>query len=505
MKKLAHALLAASFPVDPISFAKGTRRIVTVTKAERPMQLPLPLLSAILTLVMQTQSAPALAAKDELLLHHVNVIPMTKGSDVLRDQTVVVKAGRIASIARTNAKLQRQQGRHIDASGKWLIPGLTDAHTHIENVPLLRLYLQKPGISDDAVRTQDVFLPYVANGVLQVFDLSAMPETMRQREEIADGKVLGPHIVAAAMVDGKPPLLPEGITHLATTPEDGRAIVRQAAKSGHQLIKTYSKLSLPVFSTVIDEANKQGLRVVGHIPGRETGETDKYFQPGFGMVAHAEEYAQQTAKPDAAAITWYVELAKRNGTGLISTLTLNERLLETVKDPAMLKQREELDVLNPHLNTVTVHQNPYVAHASPAYIEKLDAIVRFNRQLISAFRQAGIPILSGTDSPVPGVVPGYAMHDELAALVRAGLTPREALESATRVPNDWLGTAHLRGRVAEGLHADLILLDANPLDDIANTRRISAIILGGRYLVRADIAAMLQEMRVRFRSKKSSE
>lgn len=146
--------------------------------------------------------------------------------------------------------------------------------------------------------------------------------------------------------------------------------------------------------------------------------------------------------------------------------------------------------------------NPYVAHASPAYLAKLDAIMRFNRQLTAAFRAAGIPLVIGTDSPVPGVVPGYSMHNELAPLVRAGLTPREALESATRAPNEWHGTAHLRGCVAAVLRADLVLLDASPLEDIANTRRISAVILGGRYMPRADIAAKLREMRIRFQSKK---
>ncbi|HWJ96298.1 MAG TPA: amidohydrolase family protein, partial [Telluria sp.] len=356
---------------------------------------------------------------------------------------------------------------------------------------LLQLYLgQKAEVPDDGV-----FLPYVANGVLQVADLSAMPETLEQRRVIDAGKVLGPHIVAAAMVDGKPPIWPEGMTSVATTPEQGRQLVRDAKAQGYDLMKVYSKLELPVFQALVAEAKALHVPVVGHIPARDKGITSEFFIPGFGMVAHAEEFAQQTALPDHGAIPRYIELLRANGTGVIATLTVDDRILQIMRQPESLRSRPELGYLHPVLRNVVVEHNPYAARAKDAgYIEK---IVAFNRDFVRQAHRAGIPVLAGTDAPVPGVAPGFALHDELQSLVAAGLSNYEALAAATTAPARWLGQQGQRGSIERGAHADMVLLDADPLADIGNTRRIAAVIVRGAVYPRAELDKRMEALRKR--------
>lgn len=430
-----------------------------------------------------------------LVLDHVNVIPMTGDEpQVENDVSVVITQGVIRAVGKSTAA--PRTARHIDGRGAWLIPGLTDSHMHLENERMAKLYFAMLHADlPTRTNTADSVLPYVANGVLQVVDLSAMTETLAQKSEIESGKVLGPHIVTAQMIDGNPPLWPPGMTEVATTPEEGRQKVRAAADAGYDLIKAYSNLDLPTFTAIVDEARKHHLPVVGHIPGRNHQTTAQYFLPGFEMVAHAEEFAQQTREPDESAIPQYVAMARNNGTGLIATLTLDQRLLEEVRDPASLKSRPEMAYLAPSLRALTLAHNPYVARASDGFRTALEKVVAFDDRLVKAFSEARIPVLAGTDSLVPGVVPGFALQDELAALVRAGLSPYQALTAATRAPCAWLHKAC--GTVTQGARADLVLLDADPLADIANTSRIRGVVLSGRYVDRAALDAAMADLRRR--------
>ncbi len=444
-------------------------------------------------------------APPPLAIEHVTVLPMTVEGAVLHDQTVTVRDGRIAGLQASAGAKVRTGVRRIDGTGKYLMPSLTDAHIHLENDRLLRLYLGDPKIPTGTIRIEDIFVPYVANGVLQVFDLSAMSETLGQRDEVESGRVVGPHIALAAMIDGPDPLCPVGMTRVAATPSDGRQVVRDAAAEGYEVIKVYSKLDLPTFTAIVDEARKLHMPVVGHIPQREKGLTDKFFQPGFGMVAHAEEFAQQTKVPEEADIPRYVEMMKRNGTWLTGTLSLDERIVEQATYPESLKTRPELGFLTPLIYAMVTEHNPYVKPGDPAFGEYVRSIVAFNRKLVPAFAAAGIPILAGTDTPVPGMVAGFALHDELEAMARYGLSNRQVLEGTTRLPAEWLGVAGDRGVVAVGKRADLLLLDADPMADVANTRKIAGVVAGGRFLSRAELDQEMEALSERYaRARKGS-
>jgi imidazolonepropionase-like amidohydrolase len=443
--------------------------------------------------------APAVVAKEtgSLVIEHVRVLPMTPDATAIDDATVVVTNGRIASISTGAGAIKPRGAKRIDGRGKWLLPGFSDMHVHIGNDRMLRLYLRDPTIADGTVETQDYLTPFIANGVTQVFNLSAMSESISQRSDVETGRVVGPHIANAVMVDGSPPMWPIGMTHVAVTPEDGRQVVRDAQADGYEFIKVYSKLSLETFTAIVDEARKLHMRVVGHIPQREKGITEKFFQPGFDMVAHAEEFAQHTAPPDHAAIPRYVEMSKRNSTWLTATLTLDERIVEVVAHPETLSRRDDLRYLPPVQYQLVVNHNPYVERHDPGLVDYIRRVVAFNLELVRAFDDAGIPVLTGTDSPVPGVAPGFALHDEFEALSRAGMSNQRILESTTRLPAEWLGTLADRGTIETGKRADLVLLDANPLDDIRNTRRISAVLFNGRYLPRAELDKMMAALAAR--------
>jgi imidazolonepropionase-like amidohydrolase len=442
----------------------------------------------------QNRSSTA-AGTAAIAIEHVTVLPMT-GPDAreIPDATVLVRGGRITSISpSTQARVPRGT-RRIEAKGKWLMPGLTDMHVHTANDEVARLYLDDPSLPDGTLREQDLFTPYIVNGVLQILDLQSTPGTLRQRQDIESGRVLGPHMALAMMIDGSPPSWPAGMTRVAATAAEGRQAVREAAAAGYDFIKVYSKLNLETFTAIVDEARERHIRVVGHIPERGKGLTEKFFQPGYDLVAHAEEFAQQSDPPALDAIPRYVEMARRNGTWLIATLSLDERILEETTHPESLQSRPELRSLPELIRSQWLQHNPYAARSSPGFIQAVERIIAFNQQLVRAFTAAGIPVLAGTDSLVPGVVPGFALHDELTAMARAGMSNEQVLRSTTQLASMWLRVDKDRGSIEPGKRADLLLLDANPLEDLANTRRIAAVILGGRYIARSELDDMLSSL-----------
>lgn len=431
-----------------------------------------------------------------LAVENVNLLTMEDGPSVREGATVVVCDERVIWIGDAVNAPSVARARRIDGRGKFLLPTLVDAHVHIENPRMLRLVLQDASIEDASLDDADVLLPYVAYGVLQVGNLGAMAEAVGQRRAVEAGTLLGPHMMLAAMVDGDPPLWPVGFTRVAASPSDGRQVVRDEVAEGFDMVKVYSQLSLDTFSAIVDEARSRGVKVVGHIPGRGTP-IDPYFQADY-TIAHAEELAFRANDGSDAEVERMVDLARQNSTGLITTLTLDQRILEQTLDPTTLHTRPEIAMTHPLTRRFWFDHNPYIDRNSPERITQLQSLIAFNDKLVRAFVTAGLPVFAGTDSMVPGVVAGSALHDELAALVNSGLTPYQALDAATRAPTRWMGVDSDRGTIAVGKRADLLLLDANPLLAITNTRRIAGVIDDGRWLSRAELDEKLHELEQRY-------
>lgn len=435
---------------------------------------------------------------DVLAIEHTTVLSMAAGSEPLPDTTVLVRDGRIEWIGPASEADVPAGARRVDGTGKWLMPALTDMHVHVENDRLLRLLLDDPDLPDGTTDTADLLLPYVASGVLQIVNMSATPESLAQRDAVQDGSVLGPHMTLAAMVDGAPAIWPEGMTSVAPTPDDGRRLVREIQDQGFDLVKVYANLTLDTFTAILDEARARELRVLGHLPRAEQAPTEAFFQPGFDMVSHAEELFFQSDDITEDDIPCFVNMARDNGTSLTSTLVLDERILEQTRDPESLLDNPGLPYVHPATRPAWFERNPYTGRNTPERIDQLERLVAFNRALVKAFADAGIPVLPGTDSLVPGVVAGFSLHEELEAMVAAGMSSAQVLAAATRQAAEWLQVDHDRGTVETGKRADLLLLDANPMADVSNTRAIAAVIAGERYLPRADLDTMLADLAERY-------
>lgn len=433
------------------------------------------------------QKANPLKKKNELRItavKNVNIIPMTPGGTVLKNATVIIRNERIESLTGSIPK----EAKIIDGTGKWLMPGLIDMHVHVPTDSRFspKLPTQAATIFLDL---QDYMTLNNANGVTTVFELNARAEHFGQRNEIAKGNVIGSRMALAALIEGG-----EGQGRRANTPEDGRQAVRSAKAEGYEFIKVYSELNIETFKAIIDEANKQGLKTIGHIPDAFQGRVKEALVPHFGMVAHAEEFSKQTEDFSDQQAQRFAQLLKENGTWLSPTLTTMVWIASQCRSLDELKALPALQYVHPLLQSKWLTANKYNKMSNPENIANFEKLVKFHVLLVKACKAAGVPIVAGTDAGTSGVIAGFAMHDEIELLVSAGLTPEEALTSATRLPATWLGIDSEVGTIEAGKYADLILLDADPLVDIKNTRKIAGVFVNGQWLKRSAINATLADL-----------
>ncbi|MEO5995359.1 MAG: amidohydrolase family protein [Chitinophagaceae bacterium] len=417
-------------------------------------------------------------------IKNVSIIPMTTEDKIIENATVIIKNKKILSIN----GLIPNKAKIIDGKDKWLIPGLIDMHDHnLADVSFNPNYPTKgaTAFSD----TQDFMLLYVANGVTTVFELSGRVEHFGQRNEIIKGNVIGPRIALALLIDGG-----DASGMVANTPSDGRQTVRIAKAEGYDFIKVYSHLNIDTYKAIIDEAKKEGMKVVGHIPDAFKGRTEEAFVPNFDMVTHAEELSKQAVDFSNKEAGHFAQLAKQNGTWLTATLITIVRIEQQVHSLDSISNLPSFKYVPPLLQSKWLTANNYYKDSDSARYAYFEKLIDFNNRLVKAFKEAGVPIVAGTDAGTSGVIWGFALHDEIELLVKAGLTPEEALVSATRLPATWLGIQDKVGTVEVGKYADLVLLDANPLDNISNTRKITGVFINGQWIDRKKINAMLSDL-----------
>jgi len=425
---------------------------------------------------------------DTYVIKNVNIIPMTKNNEVIENATLVIKNQKIFSINDSipaNAEI-------INGTDKWLIPGLIDMHVHTNADLNFRVNSSTQGATF-FMDTQDVMTTYIANGVTTIFELGGRVEHFGQRNEIIKGKIIGPRMAIAPMINGGDP---NNGGRIVNNDSDARQAVRSAKAEGYNFIKVYSHLNIESFLAVVDEAQKQGLKVVGHIPDVFKGKTEKAFVPNFGLVAHAEEFSKQIrneekTKEDAQR---FAQISKKNNTWLIPNLIAIVKIRDQVQSLDSIRTMESLKYVHPLLQDKWLTSNNYNKHSSPEFINYLDSLITFHKEMVVAFKEAGVPMVAGTDAGVSGVVTGFALHDELELLVEAGLTNEEALISATRLPSEWLEINEIVGTIEVDKYADLILLDANPLKNIQNIRAINGVFIDGKWVDKDKIDIMLSDL-----------
>lgn len=425
--------------------------------------------------------------KSVYVIKEVHVISMVPGSDVITDANVIIVDNKIYSI---NGSIP-EGAKQIDGKGKWLIPGLIDMHVHVPtDIRLLPRVVT--GGANVFFDTQDIMTPFIANGVTTILDLNSRAEHFAQRNEIAEGTVIGPRMALAALINGG-----DGSGRLVNTEENGRQAVRSSKAEGYEVIKVYSALNKSAYFAIIDEANKQGMKVVGHIPNTFKGSTDQAFVKHFDMVAHAEELAKQSDDFSDAEVNRFVQQMKENGAWLSPTLTTMQWILSQSQSLDELRDSPNLRYVHPLLQSKWLTANSYNRDSDADRVAYFKRVVHFNNRLVKSCYDAGVPIVVGSDTGASGLIAGFSLHDELSLLVAAGMQPKDALMSGTLLPAKWLGIDNMVGTVQQGKLADLILLDANPLEDIANTRHIAGVFVNGRWLRSNTVSRMLSDLAAR--------
>ncbi len=443
---------------------------------------------------------PALAGEAPLVFVGVTVVDVESGR-LLPDRVVIVEGKTVTAVVPAKGYAPPEGATVVPAAGKYLIPGLWDMHVH-HTFPW-------PGYLDLAL----------VSGVTGVRDMQSDDFLFTWRDEIRDGKREGPRIVASGVYldarrEGQPP-----DRKTADTPEQGRDLVRARKKQGADFIKVYSGLRPDVHAAILDEAKAQKLPVAGHCPelvgaaeASRLGQRSFEHLTGVALSCSRNEAALRKEVADAFAGErgWDIERATesverametaddakeaalfatftKNGTWQVPTLTVLRSFpkADAAPDPRVKFLHPALTQLWGRVQAnekIRKHQAVRFAHAA---------------RTVRAMHQAGVPLLAGTDGGgviCANVFPGFSVADELELLVGCGLTPADALRTATLNPALYFGEEKSAGTVAAGKRADLVLLDADPLAAIANVRKVSGVVAAGRWLPKADLDARLKRL-----------
>jgi imidazolonepropionase-like amidohydrolase len=390
-----------------------------------------------------------------VVFNRVTVIDMT-GAPPKPSMTVIVVGSRISALGTTGKVRLPKNAQIIDASGKYLIPGLWDMHTHL------------------SFAGETVFPVLIANGITGVRDMGGdLNQIDGWRREIMNGMRLGSYIVrAGSFVDG---VKPEAKYRLTVTNEaEAKQAVRTLKQQGVDFIKIHNALSRDAFFALASEARKQKIPLAVHLPrGVSAAEAS---DAGAKSLEHIEILLESALYRQGATAKTLKEAYEENtgekGTALFARFVKNKTY---------------------YVPTLVAYRAFVRAGEDEQSIAGRKALFQRFIELVGAMNRAGVGIMAGSDfaDKEAGIQPGFDLHDELALFVEAGITPMQALQSATSKPTGFLGLSNSLGTIERGKIANLVLLEANPLDNIGNTRKISAVMVNGRYLSKEKLQEML--------------
>lgn len=441
--------------------------------------------------VDHTQFKPLSGA---MAITNVNVLS-ADGENFLQGQTVLMNNGKIQSI---NPKSSfSKKVTMIDGTGKYLIPGLIDAHVHLFKSP------------------NDLLL-YIANGVTEIRELIGEPDHLKWRKEIENGRV-GPRMFVATprlgsfgSMEGWFMETTQGYLNVKNA-EEAKKMITSLHQQGYDGVKIYSQLNKNSYDAIMKTAESLGMPTFGHIPWSVS--LEDVYKSGQSGIAHFEEIMNALNRElgekkfgnfygNEEDFLAYVEersddIAQNlieNDITVTSTLWLTQTFVRQKFDLDQLLKEVELEYQNPGIS----EWNKFI----PGGLGWLPEVNRFKlaeglseerlkshkkywtaygeacKILASKLNEKGVKIMAGTDANLPPTVPGFSLHDELISLNEAGMTPAQALRSATITPASWL--KRKSGKIASGYDANMILLDKNPLEDISNTKTINTVISQGR-------------------------
>jgi imidazolonepropionase-like amidohydrolase len=425
-------------------------------------------LAVVGTFVASTSVRPQTRA---LVITRVNVVDVVTGR-IVPNRTVTIGGSTITGVTQGGAP--PAGALVVDGQGRFLIPGLWDMHAHMEAAgePWLQLY--------------------VANGVTAIRDMGSELELiLKMREATASGRVLGPRIFAAGpILDDAPGNWPFRMR--VKTAEDGRAAVRLLKRRGVDLIKVHDHTPRDAFFAIADEARRQSLPLAGHVPFGLT--VEQVVDAGQRDIEHLSN--QTLWKPCSGGAAYrpepcrpFFEMLARRAVWQTPTLVAMSELM-TIGTPASAVSADHLAYATKAVRAMWAGNQG--AFAKPDVIRAMRVDAEVGAAVTSDMAKAGVGILTGCDS----MIAGFCVHDELAAMVRGGMPPLAALQTATLNPSRYFDLQQRAGSVASGQWADLVLLDANPLVDITNVGRIRAVVVRGRLLDRTALDKVLAQVKI---------
>lgn len=458
----------------------------------------------IILLLLLLISVGSFARQKRIVLQNINIVDVEKGN-ILSKQTVAITGDRISSITKASAFKAAATDSVVDGTGQYLIPGLWDMHTH--------------------VWAPDYFFSlFIANGVTGIrgmFEQAVFASQWRQKGNKA-GELTPRGYYAGPILDGSKPIWPGslGIADAAR----GRTVVDSLKNQLKvDFIKVYSLLEKDAYYAIADEAKKQQIVFAGHVPNKITlleaaragqkslehlygfielasDSSDHYYKLTQGLIKDST-LATRTARREFLRRTFsekklaaIIKELKGYDTWICPTMTVN-RGIAYMNDSSFAKDPRMVYVA-PMIKNMWDPKNDFrFKSAGPEYFNGEQAEYELKKKIIRALNQGGIKLLAGTDTPNPYCYPGFSIHDELQLFTECGLTPLQALQTATLHPALYFGIQQDQGTVAAGKLADLVVLKDNPLQDIGNTRKIGAVILKGRFIGPGEMDGLLQKAR----------
>ena len=432
---------------------------------------------------------PPVLVEGDLAFVNVNVVPMDS-ERVIPGQTVVIDEGRIRSIDNAEHVEPAEGVEIVEAGGHYLMPGLAEMHGHLPN----------PRMSDEDIK--NLLFLYVANGVTTVRGMQGDPSQFGLRSSIERGLLLGPHLyLASVSMSGRS----------VTTPEEAARLARGYQVEGYDLIKTHEGLSKEIYEALAASAAEVGIPFGGHVP--DAVGLLGALAAGQVSIDHLDNYVEALVPEDArdgegggllaagalidrvdeGRIPELVRATVDAGAWVVPTMVLWETAFFGERPSADIRaERPEVRYMPPE--TVERWAEAVDTRLEGSDPEANRRVAELRRRILAALQEGGARIALGTDSPQIFSVPGFAMHHEMALYADVGMTPYEVLEIGTRRPAEYFDATAEFGTVAVDRRADLILLTANPLDDLANLRERAGVMVGGRWLPEAAIQSRLTEI-----------
>jgi imidazolonepropionase-like amidohydrolase len=415
-------------------------------------------------------------SRGSFALVNVNVLPMDRDT-VLAGQTVLVRDGLIQQVGATSAVSIPAGARRIEARGRYLMPGLADMHVHMAGPRAIQ---------------EELLKMYVVAGVTTILNMRGTTDQLALRSDIRRGRALGPDMYTAGRYVNAP---------FFVTPDSVEREVVAQKRVGYDFIKMHGELSREAYARLHAVGKREGIRIIGHAP-RTLG-IDAVFAERQYALAHAEEFLYDTTgssrdvdlpkfEPRIPELTRKMAAA---GIWLMPTLTAYRNIGLMAQDLPALLAGPNMKYLPAAIRAGWEPEtNPYTRRFGPEKAPGIFARHALQQTLIKSFHTAGVGLLVGTDGLNVGTLPGFSAHDELQELVDAGLSPYHALRAATANASAFLGSSPCIGQVRAGCAADLLLLDASPLTAIGNTRRITGVMVRGRWLSREDLDRLLESL-----------